>query len=131
MFRDVENPVNLNSPSNFLLDLSILYIGFCAFSWWRWSKVWMLDNLKGLRWLLICRLNYVYAIILVFVEKSCVSQQNDVPLSWICDFCAVFTFHSNEILHCSLNFRKFYEGSLTFFLLDSFCYFKKPHNDVT
>lgn len=92
--------LTFNSPSNFLICLSILYISFCAFP--RWLGI--LNNLKCccLLRMVICGLNYVYSIIFVFVEESRVSQQYDIPFGWICNFCAVFTFHSYEILHYSL-----------------------------
>lgn len=94
--------LTFNSPSNFLLDicLSILYICFCAFPRW----LGLLDYLKGccLLWMVIGGLNYVYAIVAILVEYRRVSQQNDVPLGWICDLSAVFTFHSDEVFHYSL-----------------------------
>lgn len=114
-----------NLPANFLIillhirSLSILYVCFCAFS----RRLWLFNDLNGLMLELVrMLLNYVYpSILFIFVQKRCISQQNNVPLSRVCHYITVFTFHSDEILHYSLIFSLCNRKKLENFQ----CYFKR------
>jgi hypothetical protein len=112
-------------PANFLIrllhtsSLSILYVCFCAFP----LRLRLFNDLNGLMLdLLRMLLNYVYpSILFIFIQKSCVSEQYNVPLCWVGYYITVFTFHSDEILHYSLIFSLCSRRKLENFQ----CYFKR------
>lgn len=120
-----------NLPANFLISLlhisslSILYVGFCAFPYRLGLLLFdYLDRDYLLRLVLMADVDCLYAIyiypIVLLVEESGIAKQYDVSFSRVDDVGTILTLHSNEILHCSLNFH-FLKGKKLFFSLRQ-CY---------